>query len=136
MSETPAEIMLIGQMLADVLPEGGYVAIKNPAIRSKEIDAMVCPYARLAIWMDATNPNAVLDGATFCANVCPTGACETEPGRAREEALRAYVAKRVREWRVMRRQDAGIAELRWHMEKTGAVVLHEIDTREIGRGAA
>jgi hypothetical protein len=131
-----SEISDIGAMLADVLPEGGHVTAKNPAVCSDELMARVCPYARITIWLDATDCNAFVDGATFCANVCETGACEVEPGRAREQALRAYVARRVREWRMIRKQDTGIAERRIRLEKTGALILHEVDTRAIPGGVA
>ena len=126
-----AQVRDIGAMLADLLPEGGSVTAKNPAMTSEEILKAACPYARVTVWLDARDPSAFVDGATFCALYCQTGACETEPSRYREDAFRRYVAKRVREAGVIARQDVPVAAARYRMEMAGETMWAEVNTREV-----
>ena len=124
------QVRAVGEMLADILPEGARVTAKNPSMTTEEALSAECPYARIMIWLDPTSYDCI-DGATFCAMHCDSGACETEPSRIREEAFRRYVAKRVREAGVIARQDTEVARRRYLMEKARETFMSEVNTREM-----
>lgn len=117
------DVDTVSIMLGGILPEGTRIRVKKRGTICDWLleEVCSCPIGRVVVWSSSNtrHAKALVDGATFCANLLCDLRCDVQPGLVRERAFRAYVSKRVREWSIHDAQDKGVAHVRRRMEAAG-----------------